>query len=332
MHRLTTPARNIVLLVTAGLLAAVGLPLSAARAADGDAVAIVNGQPITKRRMVEVLMEAYGLRVMQQLIVLELAKEETRRLKIGVSPADVEREFEQALARIAPLTGAQGQALGEDERRQSLDILLQQKGISLSEFRIGMERNAHLRKVVERNFRVDEATLREEFARSYGEKVELRHIQIKVGDVNGLHEALNLLDKKTDFAEVARRVSQNADTAPDGGLLTPFAFNDESIAASLREAAFSLKPGEILTAPIKVGRWWQIIKLERRIAPADVRFEEVRTEVERTLRERVTAERMNKLVTELFQKAEIRVLDRELKKKFNKLLQENRLTDPTTTP
>lgn len=309
--------------------ALLGVTVPPAPAQDGDALVIVNGRPITRRQMVDVLMESHGLPIMQQLIVLELAKEETKRLKLNVTPADVEREFQQALDKIAPQVNAEGQALSEAEKRESLDGLLLQKGLTLPEFRIGMERNAHLRKVVEQNFRVDEATLREEFARLYGERVEIRHIQ--VGDVNGLHEALNRLEKNTDFAEVARAVSQNAESAVNGGLLEPFAFNSEEMAPVLREAAFSMKPGEV-SKPIRVGRWWHIIRLERRLPASDVRFEDVRPQVEQALRGHAIPQEMNRLITALFQKADVKVLDAELKRKYERMLKESPPTDATTTP
>lgn len=319
-------------LVAVGLvLAGLTGPLPAAVAADGDAVAIVNGQPITKRAMVDVLMESHGLQVMQQLVVLELAKEETKRLKLRVTSTDVDREYERALTRIAPPVGSDGKPLSAEEKEQALAYLLEEKCLSRAEFMLGMERNAHLRKIVEQDVQVSEATLREEFARLYGEKVEVRNIRIKLGDINALHEAINLLDKGVDFGDVARRVSEDSDTAARGGLLEPFAFNDDSIAPVLREAAFSLSPGE-RTQPIQVGRWLFILQLEQRLAPAAVRFEDVRGKVEQELRDRVVPDRMNQLITELFRKAEIRVLDRALKPKFEELLKRNEVTDAATTP
>ncbi len=331
-HGRATHQRNVDralawLMSGAVLLAAVGWPLPAARA-DGDAIAIVNGRSISKRKMMDTLMESHGLQILQQLIVLDLTKQETRRLGIRVTAGDVDREFERALMKIAPRVDADGQKLTEDEKRQALDYLLNEKCLSSTEFMIGMERNAHLRKLAARDFRVDEATLREEYARLYGEKVEVRCIQ--VGDVDGLHEALNRLDKGDDFADVARAVSRN-ESAKEGGLLEPFTMGDEDIAPVLRDAAFSLKAGE-RTMPIKVGRWWFILKLKQRIAPTEARFEDVREEVTRELRNRVIPQKMNRLVTELFQKAEIKVLDRELKRKFEELLEKSALTDAATMP
>jgi parvulin-like peptidyl-prolyl isomerase len=149
--------------------------------------------------------------------------------------------------------------------------------------------------------------------------------------VNGLHEALDLLDNKVDFAEVARRVSQNSETAANGGLLEPFAFNDDNLAPLLREAAFAMKPGDV-SKPIRVGRWWHILKLERRVAAGGARFEDVREQVEQALRERVLPQEMNRLITGLFQKAQIRVLDGGLKPKFEKLVKENAALNPVDAP
>lgn len=297
---------------------------TSAVARDGDAVAIVNGKPVSKSKMVDVLMEGYGLQVMQQLIVLELARQETHRLGLKVRDGDIEHEFNRALQSIAPEISVKGDKLSVEQKQQVLDTLLQQRRISFTEFMLGMERNAHLRKIVERNLRIDEDALREEFARSYGERVQVRHIQ--VDDIDGLQEALNLLEDGTDFAEVARRISKNPETAAQGGLMEPFSYNDDGLAPVLREAAFALKEGD-RSGPIRVGRWWHILKLERRIKPQNTSFEAVRDDVEKKFRDRIVPQRMNELVAELFQKAKIQVLDRELKNKFEELLRRNQLAE-----
>ncbi len=297
--------------------------------ADGDAVAVVNGEPVTQMRLREVLKEAHGLSILQQLIALELAKSETERLGIRVTDADVQREFEQALDRIAPEVDASGQALGNQEKRQVLDGILRERNLTLVEFMIGMERNAHLRKIVERDFQVNDATLREEFARVYGTKVEVRHVQVNNADA--LNQAFDLLAQGVPFEEVARRVSQNADTAANGGLLPPFTFKDEDVAPVLREAAFSLREGEISGA-VRVGSWTHILKLERRIPPEDVRYMDVREKLERQMRNREAAEQMNQLLRVLFDKADIRVLDRDLKRKYERLMNESAQRKETLQP
>lgn len=312
---------------TASLVIAVACAAPLAAAAwgqDGDAIATVNGRGIPRARLVDILIEGHGLSVLQQLIVLELAKQESAKLNLTVTAQDIDAEFRRAVDSIAPKTTEAGEPLDDAARLQALEYLLAQKGLSMSEFRVGMERNAHLRKIINQQLVVDDATLREEFARLYGEKVEVRSIQL--ADQNGLYEATSQLKSGVEFAVVAARVSQDAATASRGGLLEPFAFNDETVAPALREAAFALTPGEH-TPPIRNGRWWFILKLERRIAPQDVSFDSVRESVERNLRDRVATQRMDDLVLELFRKAQpsIRVLDRDLKPKFEELIRQNRL-------
>ncbi len=296
------------------------LPARAA-AQDGDAIVIVNGQPIPRRKVVDLLMETRGLEIMQQVIAVELAKQETRRRGLQVTEADVEAQYRRALDEIVPGSDADNVPLTREAKERALQTILQQRCLTMPEFMLAMERNAHLRKAAEQEFRVTEATLREEFARRYGEKVEVRHIQLPASDTRALHEALDDLGRNVDFAEVARRLSVNRETAERGGLLTPFAFNapDEEVPAALREVAFGLAPGQV-SAPTLTDRMIHILKLERRIAPEGVQFEDVRGEVEGRLRERVLQQNMNALISELFQKAKINVLDRGLKREYEALL------------
>jgi foldase protein PrsA len=299
-------------------------------AADGDALAIVNGQPISRKDVVDKLMETHGLALLQQMIALDLAKQETQRRGLQVTPADVQAQFDHALEEIVPANDAQGISLTPESKQQALQTVLQQRCLTMPEFMMAMERNAHLRKLVEADFKVDEPTLREEFARLYGEKVEVRHIQVAASDTRALNEALDQLSRGVDFAEVARRISVNRDTAARGGLMEPFTFTDQDIPAALRDYAFSLSVGQV-SAPLQTGQYVHILEVERRLPPPDVKFEDVRQKVERGLRARVERKKMNDMITRLFQQAKIRVLDPKLKGDFEKLLDDfkaGRATSP----
>ena len=309
-------------LITAALIAAM-LPMPVA-GADNDSgpLVIVNERPISRKKVVDLLMESHGLRMMQQLIALELAKQESRRQKLKVTEADVQEQFRRALEEIAPDRDAKGVTLTQETKRQALEQFLVQKCLTMTEFMIAMERNAHLRKAVEQDIQVDDATLREEFARTYGEKVEVRHIEVNANDTRTLHEVLDLLGRGHDFAEVARQLSINPESAARGGLLEPFTFIDKLVPPLLRDVAFSLTPGET-SNPTLVGERIHILKLERRIPPEDARFEDVRDKVERRLRERVIRQKMEELVTKLLREASIRVMDRRLKREFEDLLKKS---------
>ena len=311
-----------------GIAAILTLPVPPAHGGGNGTLVIVNERPLSRQKIVDVLMDSYGLRIMQQLVFLELAKQETRRLGLTVSEADVREQLNRAIEDIAPGTNAHDAGLNTDAKRQALEGFLELRCLTMTEFMVAMERNAHLRKAVETDFRVDEATLREEFARIYGEKVEVRHIQVEATDTPRLHEVLDLLSHPdADFAQVARQLSTNPKTAARGGLMEPFTFIDKKIPTALREVAFSLSIGEVSSSTL-TGKMIHILKMERRIPPTDASFEEVRNEVERQLRERVAHQKMNELITKLFEQANIRVLDRKLKREFDQLLKDTAQMQP----
>jgi parvulin-like peptidyl-prolyl isomerase len=291
---------------------------------DSGAIAYVNGRPIARDTLVETLIEARGLEILQQLIFLELAKQEARSLGLEVTNADIRAEIERTLNSMVPPDADNDPTQNAQNQRQALERVLADRRLSETEFEIGMERNAYLRAIVEREFSVNEATLREEFFRTYGGQAQVRHIQIAKRNRAALHEVQTRLKAGDDFAAVARELSQNAETAPRGGELAPFSFNasDEQVPAIVREAAFSLAEGET-SNPLDVGYSYQIIKLERRIPPRNVRFEEVRDEVLQQMRERVVPELMEQKMVALFERAGIRVLDRDLRQDYRKMLQAN---------
>ncbi len=287
-------------------------------------VATVNGRPITKKRFYRALSDAYGVEILQQLIVLELARDEAARRGLKVSRAEIEAEFDRAVDRIAREAGLSGAEATHANKLKTLRTVLAQRCISMAEFRLSMERNAYLRKIVSQDVRITEATLREEFARTYGERVHVRHIQIAASDRKRLNDVLTALASGMPFEQVARRYSQNPQTAPRGGELEPFAFSDERIDPALREAAFTLRPGEI-SPPIRTGQYFHILKLIERIAPTGVHFEDVRDEIEQRVRERAIGKRMEQLAVELFNKARIRILDRSLERRYKDFLERQAL-------
>jgi parvulin-like peptidyl-prolyl isomerase len=297
------------------LLAGMAWPASA-RAQDQAAVAVVDGRPLNRKDFQKVLVDAYGADVLQQMILLELARGESARRGITVSPAEVQAEFIATRERIVSESGMTADEATEENKDAALQIVLGQRRVSLPEFMLGMERNVHLRKCVESDLKdISEATLREEFARTYGERVRVRHIQIPVRDVDRVTRVQEMLKRGAAFGDVARELSVHPDTGPRGGEMPPFTFDDPEVDPLIREAAFSLNVGEISSA-IKTDRFLHILKLEERLTPPNAKFEDVRPQVEASLRERVIPQKMSDLAGELYRKAQIRVLDGDLKKSW----------------
>lgn len=291
----------------------------AARAADGDAIAIINGRPLTRKVLVDFLIESRGAGALQQLVVAELAEQEARRRGLRVTQADIDQEYRDALDRLLPERAENGAAITDDDRERALQRVLAERGLTRAEYLLALRRNAYLRKIVQADFQIDDATLREEFARTYGERVEVRHIQISARNFQAIQAAIADLDGGTAFRDVVRKYSENPGTKAEDGLMPPFTFGDEEFPPAVREAAFSLKPGEYTRGPIRTGEYVHILQLERRI-PSETRFEDVRERVRRKLEERNMVKLMKEMVETLYQKADVRVLDRDLRSAYEAFL------------
>lgn len=289
---------------------------------DGDAIAIINGRSLGRSEVVDLLMRSHGIEALQQLIVLELARQETRRLGISVSSGDVQLEYDQSLDKIGRQVADGGAVLTVEQKRAALDQLLEKRGFSFAEFMVGMERNAHLRKIALRDIHVDERLVREEFARMYGERVRVRHVQL--ADLREAEAAQKLLREGVAFEQVAIRMSRNPDTATIGGDMGTFSYGDAKVPAALREAAFALKPDEV-SNPLRVDNAVHILKLVERVPPAGVSFDDVRSTVEASLTDRIVTAEMNRLAVDLFHKARIRVIDARLRDDYEALTRKSKI-------
>jgi hypothetical protein len=84
-----------------------------------------------------------------------------------------------------------------------------------------------------------------------------------------------------DFAELARKYSDDEETRAKGGDYQPLKPNDNSLPPAIRTAVFSLRPGQVSDPVRQTGGFW-IFRLTDFITPS---FEEVRSEVYMAVRE-----------------------------------------------
>ena len=280
-----------------------------------DAIAYVDGQPISRTRMVELLLAGHGVGILEQLVVLERAKGVVAEQGLVVTQADVDAEYERSLRNLlGPLESAEdGAPFDWEGAERVLDEVLARRNLSRAECMAMVSRNAFLRAIVRANMSFTDAQLREEFERCFGPRVEVRHIQL--ASLAEAERVLGLLRAGDDFASLATRYSANPRTAPGGGLLRPFSAGDAEAPAVLRDAAFRMEVGEV-SNPIRVDDWHHVIRIERKLPPEMRSFAEVRPELEERLRERLTAPAMQTLYGTLFEQADIHINDPILAAEF----------------
>ncbi len=260
-----------------------------------EVVARVKGRDITMRQLQEPLVEGYGLPILLNLVQLELAREEARQAKVTITPDDVRAERERTLAKLFPQAE-------KSDYDALFEQFLQQQRVTRPEFDIVVQINAHLRKVVEPNVkgRVTDANLEEAFRQTYGETVQVRHIQ--VGNMTEIADVKARLAAGEPVEQVARTHSRNPRPGPLGGELPPFSRAAANYPQAFRDAAFALKPGEV-SDPVQADGSFHLIKLENRIPPKAVKFEDVKESLRVDLEDRLVQAGMNQLRNQLGQEA-----------------------------
>jgi parvulin-like peptidyl-prolyl isomerase len=194
-----------------------------------------------------------------------------------------------------------------------LASILSERNISREEFDIILQRNAYLRKIVQSEESFTEVELRDEYDRACGERVRVRHIQLATArEVARVQERL---DAGVPFAHLARENNANEFSAAADGLLEPFARSEDRIPIALRDAAFSLSPGEV-SPPIREGAWFHLIRLEERVAVESVDFDQIKEALIERLRARNSDQRMYERYEQLFRAAAVAIHDPVLREAY----------------
>lgn len=266
---------------------------------DDEPVATIGEITITRQELLEPLIQAHGLDFLLQLATYELARATAERNGLSVTEQDVTAEADRTISRMF-------QDAPKEDYDRLLEQFLSQQNLSEEQFNLVMRTNAYLRAIVVPMVeeRITEQSLRQAFGALYGETVRVRHIQL--ANMQEVAEAQRRLAAGEAFEDVARDLSRNARTAPLGGELPPFSRQMQGLPDSFKEAAFALETGEVSDAVLSDGSY-HLIKLEERIPPKAVEFEDHRDAVHEQLADSMTTQGMKQLRNQLAQEAMQRI-------------------------
>lgn len=282
--------------------------------AEGRPVATVNGQPILRRQFMTLLTESHGLALLQQMMVLDLARQATTKQGLKVSPEDVQAQYKRRLERLyQPDSDDPDQLSQQQQQERALELILDREGISRQEFMLKVERDAHVRKLAEKEFKIDEDALRREYQVLYGPQVQLR--LIVCGSLRQTEQVQELLTAGEDFASVAGAHSKDRHTAAEGGLTPAFSLADGAIPAALREAARQLQPADGFRT-VRLGQDYAVVEKVRTLPAANVRYENVRDKVLAVYRRRVMDELMISVISRLIGEAKVAIFDPVLREQY----------------
>lgn len=280
---------------------------------ESDIIARVGTRVITKDQMLGPLLEAHGLNLMLHLAQLELARQAATEKGITVTPEDFKEERRLTFSRMFKDSDDQirekikeardkGDAGAAEKLEAELKVdreslldqyLVQQYAqtgqyVTRQEFDLVLQMNCYLRKIAEATPElkgaVTDDVLHKAFAARYGEKIVVRHIQ--ANDIQAISEAKRRIQAGENFADVARALSTNKNTAPLGGAIPPFTMNATNVPQVFKDASFALKNGEVSDV-VHADNAYHLIKVENRIAPKVVKFEDVKESLRADLQDQV---------------------------------------------
>jgi len=264
-------------------------------------VAEVNGVQLRREQLAALAVGLHGRESLESLITQELVRQEARKRGVVVTEEEIAsytmERAEQELLRMIRKLGFKD---AEDFKVQSkagdklLAELQQEAAKSIRPF-VGPELLA--RKLVRQRINVSDDAVRAAYSRRYGPRVEV--LQIVLNTRKEAEQVLAKLKLGAEFAQVAREMSRDSVSAPEGGKIPPL-----PLAGKLGAATEGLKPGEISNI-VQTPDGFHILKLIKPLPDSPVRFEQVRASLRKALEEKAMLAERAKWLRELRSKAVI---------------------------
>jgi parvulin-like peptidyl-prolyl isomerase len=254
-------------------------------------IATIDNNAITLDQLERPLLEAYGLQFLLHVARNQHYVQKAREAGITTTPADMQAERNRMLEQIFgaslpldnyPGTDAQKQDARKAEMERLLPQVLESQKVTTVEFDFAIRNGALLWKIAEQQIvpRITEDDLQKVFRVQYGEKARVRHIELRT--LPEVAEVQRRLAAGEDFAKLASELSLDKDSRPYGGELRAFSRAEPTLSEAFKEAAFLLQEGEV-SSPVNTGESFHLIKLEQRIAPQVIKYEDVKESVRQQL-------------------------------------------------
>jgi parvulin-like peptidyl-prolyl isomerase len=276
-----------------------------------DAIALVNGEPITRAQLADECIVRKGQEILDTLIARKLIEQELRRRKLEVTQAEIDREIEDVAMKL-------GGGLSREAWLRTLD---KERGISPAQYaRDIIYPTIALRKLAAGRVQVTDRDMKDAFEANFGAKLHCRIITCdKQQQAVQLWEEL----KKNPgaFPNLAKTHSTDQSTRALGGYLSE-PISRHAVPRSVSDPAFEQlvdgdpkdknpdrapKDGDI-TGPIQVNEMaWILIKREAIDPPKNVDPNDkmVRDGLYKQLADVKTKEAMTKVFEELTEAAKI---------------------------
>ncbi len=279
-----------VLLITVVVM---GVLMPQQTSGDDRIAATVNGDPIMKDELFDMMYAQGGKEILDQLITRQLIIQEAARLGVEVSEEDLDEEINKIIDESF---------MGSEEE---FLMILDQYGVAIEVFREDARLNMLAREIAMAQTDFTDEDGREFFEEhrhlyEQQEEVEARHILVETEDE--AEEVALLLDEGEDFVELAAEYSTDSSNKDDGGYLGFFARG--RMVEPFDEVAFSLEVGE-LSEPVETQFGYHIIEVLDRREKEELGYEDVSEQVMEAMADEQVSIILNELLPELYEQADI---------------------------
>lgn len=236
---------------------------------NGESVATVDGEKITKDELYEILVQSNGQQALDALIDEKIVNLEVKKEDIKVSDEEIDEEITKFIENAG----------GEE----AFNNALEQSGMTEKDFKDDVIQYLSIRKLMEPRVEVTDEEIETYFeenkeAFNVEEQVEARHILVE--DEKTANEIVQKLEDGEDFAELAKEYSTDEGSGALGGDLG--FFTRGRMVPEFEEKAFSLKVGEI-SEPVKSEYGYHIIEVLDKKEAKDAVFEDHVVEIREKL-------------------------------------------------
>jgi parvulin-like peptidyl-prolyl isomerase len=258
---------------------------------ENDAVAVVNGQKITRKALVDACVQRHGEEVLESMCNKHLIQYHCQKRGIQVTQAEVEAEVDRMAKRF------------KLDRKQWLDLLVSERGITPEQYaRDIVWPTVALRKLASSRMEVQPEELKKAYETQFGPAVRARLIVVSDPQLAAQIQA-RAAASPDEFARLAIDHSEDINSASIGGLIQPVRRHVGDTA--VERAVFALQPGQV-SSVIQVGNQYAILKCEEHIPARSVPLSQVQDELGESIREEKLREEANKLFSQYQQTATIK--------------------------
>lgn len=264
---------------------------------------MLDGRSITFADLGPPLLESSGGEVLSEMILDSQIRLRLEQRGQALTPEQIDAE--RKLMGLSLSTDA-------DQAQKLLKELRERRGWGDRRFDLLLARNAGLRQLVQGDVQVTESALRQAFDYEYGPRYEAR--LITVDTLTAASEVIKKAQAGELFSDLAAKSSTDSSRA-QGGLLSPLSAADPTYPEAVRLALTKLQPGQV-SDPIVIDRGFAIVKLERKIAGKEAKFDDVKGSLQDGVRRQVERLQMERLARTILREADLVVLDPGLQKSW----------------